>query len=305
MSSESLHTPPFAYRLGRAVLHVLPVGVGLHPIAANLLRRFPVPHRTLATGRMRGGVDLCFDLGIPQEAAAWMLGVHEPGTVAFLSSCIRHGGVFFDVGANIGLTALPVVMTCPHAEIYCFEADSANADRLRWNVQNLRHASVHVEEVAVSDSSGYVPFEVGNGMLSKVTADSSNLVPSTSLDDYVAEHGIQRVDLIKVDVEGHELNVLHGAEELIQRDKPTIVCEAAGHGDDDSVRNFLLSRDYDEIPIPLVGLQVLRRRLLERTSPDRNRAFVPRHRRSVPAQRSRCEPATLTPLSHSDHDLPV
>ena len=51
-------------------------------------------------------------------------------------------------------------------------------------------------------------------------------VPKISLDDYRIENQIPRVDFIKIDVEGSEMNVLEGAKHLIETDNPTIVIES-------------------------------------------------------------------------------
>ena len=265
---------PVAYRVAAAILGPLPPGCGQHPLVARLLRRSPVPRGTFATKRMRSGARMVLDLGTPQEATAWLLGNYEPGTVAFLSARLPRGGVFLDVGANVGLISLALAATHRDADVYCFEADPATASRLEQNARAQANHRVLVVHAAVSDTSGQLPISGESTMLTRIVSDGGTMVPALRLDDYVAEQGLTRIDLVKIDVEGHELQVLRGSERLIERFRPTFVLEAAGRGDDNAVARFLLERGYRLRPIPPVGLQ----RLRPAADLDRNLAFLPAER---------------------------
>jgi FkbM family methyltransferase len=155
--------------------------------------------------------------------------------------------------------------------VHAFEADPATASRLDQNARTQPNGRVRVIHAAVSDTTGQVRISGESTMLTRVIGDGATTVPSVRLDDYVAEQGLSRIDLIKVDVEGHELQVLRGSEALIQRFRPTFVCEAAGHADDNAVARFLLDRGYRLRPIPPIGMQ----RLRPGADLDRNVAFLP------------------------------
>jgi Methyltransferase FkbM domain len=50
-------------------------------------------------------------------------------------------------------------------------------------------------------------------------------VAVTGIGDYVARHGVRRVDLIKIDIEGNQMHALRGARNLLERDHPTVIAE--------------------------------------------------------------------------------
>jgi FkbM family methyltransferase len=263
---RAMTAPPASYRLAAVMLRRLPAGSGQHPAAARVLRRKPLARGTLTRCRMRSGVDITLDLGIEQEATAWLLGHYESGTVAFLAAALPPDGVFLDVGANVGLIATAVAAERPGAQVHCFEADPVTAARLDQNaVPQMR-----VIHAAVTEHSGEIRISGESTMLTRVTTGDGIAVTAVTLDDYVAKNELPRVDVAKIDVEGHELQVLRGSTDLIARFRPTIVCEAAGHGDDNGVARFLEDRGYRRSPIPPIGLQHLR----PRAALDRNVAFV-------------------------------
>jgi FkbM family methyltransferase len=263
---------PASYRLASALLRPLPPGCGQHLIAGALLSRRPLPRGTLAERRLRGGAAVRLDLGVAQEARTWILGRYEPATLAFLARTLPPGGVFFDVGAHIGLISLALARARRDAQVHCFEPDPATVARLKENLRAPEDKRVTVVHTGVGEAHGVARLVGGGSMLAHVVAGGGGVeIPMLRLDDYVVEQDLRRVDLIKLDAEGHELQVLRGSEGLIRRFHPTIVCEARGHGDDDGVSTLLQEAGYRRRPIPAVGVQ----RLRGGAAGDGNVAFVP------------------------------
>jgi FkbM family methyltransferase len=131
-----------------------------------------------------------------------------------LLEAARAGDTFFDVGANIGTVTIPVAMT--GAECLAFEPAPANAARLAENAELNRLGNVTVVEAAMWSESGTVALWVegaeGSGTSRVVEcADGTIEVPAATLDRF-AGGGAAAPDLLKIDVEGAELEVLRGAE---------------------------------------------------------------------------------------------
>jgi FkbM family methyltransferase len=139
----------------------------------------------------------------------------------------------FDVGAHVGQSAAEFLDAFPGARIHSFEPAPAAFQELR----NLarRHARVTPVNAAVGDQEGDADFfinklSVTNSLLKAspgagdflVAADGLDAreetrVPVLTLDGYCAAHGIERIDLLKLDTQGYELRVLDGSRGLIQR----------------------------------------------------------------------------------------
>lgn len=131
-----------------------------------------------------------------------------------LLAAVREGDTFFDVGANIGTISLPVAMT--GAECLAFEPAPANAARLAENAELNRLGNVTVVEAAMWSQSGTVALRVdgtegaGRSRVVDAGGDETVEVPAATLDQF-AGGGAAAPDLLKIDVEGAELEALRGA----------------------------------------------------------------------------------------------
>jgi FkbM family methyltransferase len=173
----------------------------------------------------------------PRTGRDYFQGNVEPEVQSVLQKYLRHGMVFYDIGANIGFFSLLASrLVGPQGRIVAFEADPEIAARLREHVARNRGALVSVEEKAVwssSDSVSFVRADVGTSPdrgLGHVIARGVNEmaqgtihVQAVSLDEYAA--GFVSPDFVKCDVEGAEVEVFRGALKLLAEKKPAILCE--------------------------------------------------------------------------------
>lgn len=135
-----------------------------------------------------------------------------------LLAAIHDGDSFFDVGANIGTVTLPVALAGA-AECLAFEPERANAARLAENAELNGLANVTVIEAAAWREPGEVRLRgdgpVGTGTASAFAhGDGTTAVPAVTIDDF-AGGGRAAPSVIKIDVEGAELEVLRGAERAL------------------------------------------------------------------------------------------
>ena len=148
------------------------------------------------------------------------------------------GGVAIDVGANIGDWSVPLAMAVgPQGKLLAVEPIPRMADALRktFGINRLRQASV--AQIALSSSAGTAQFSVerGNSGGSRIGShglahDSIN-VDIITLDALVEREQLAQVDFIKIDVEGHEPDVLGGARKTLMRWKPVLCIESGQEGD--------------------------------------------------------------------------
>lgn len=149
-------------------------------------------------------------------------GSYEREQIEFLIANMRERGsdIFLDVGANFGLYALRVASSQLSSRVVAFEPDPRNYCHLCGNLYlNGLHTAVEVRQCAVSDRSGRVSFEffpdTSTGQSRVSTAESAVQVDAVRLDDFLRVEG-KRVSA-KIDVEGHELNVIDGMTEVLRR----------------------------------------------------------------------------------------
>ncbi len=149
---------------------------------------------------------------------------------ADLSQAFRHicgkDTVVVDVGANFGyfsVLAANLIGNIGSGQIYAFEPNPKLAKLFRRNMEiNWSIAPITLHEAAVTDNDGEVILHVpeSHGANASLSAPeeyicSSVTVPAVRLDDAIPEDIV--VDLIKIDVEGHEASVLRGAQSIIAR----------------------------------------------------------------------------------------
>jgi len=125
-----------------------------------------------------------------------------------------------DAGANIGLATLALRASYPAAEVHCFEPASENFDLLRCNVAGLPRS--HCVRAALGAAEGEARLALRGGhsdnrIVAEATDTDTEVVPCTTGAAYLERMGIERVDLLKLDVEGSEIEVVRGFAALLPR----------------------------------------------------------------------------------------
>ena len=148
---------------------------------------------------------------------------------------LKPGDVFIDVGANMGyFSLLGSKLVGPAGQVLAFEPLLANFAWLAHNLQLNGADNVLAFSSALSNQSGIarisVPPFFNNGISS--LRDASNGHPTVSVQlqqfDEIPDSVVvrEKIHLIKIDTEGHELNVLHGMQKTLQRAQPmAVACE--------------------------------------------------------------------------------
>jgi FkbM family methyltransferase len=176
------------------------------------------------------------------EAQLFWQGFQEADevTVQAMKDRLPGDGVFIDCGANIGSFTLVAARRAPRGAVHAFEPSALHLERLQRNIALNGFSNIRVNPVGLSDQAGsarlFLPsatghllntggatmFGVEGGSASTWVAEEIQLV---RLDDYVRDQGLQRLDVVKIDVEGAEMNVLRGGIETIERFRPAVLME--------------------------------------------------------------------------------
>lgn len=161
--------------------------------------------------------------------------------IQLLRNFIKNDYIIYDIGANIGYHTVAFANLAKH--VYAFEPNKKNYKLLQENTRRFKNVTLYdlacsdtVSDMYVEDFDVNVPGNYGE-MHMQNTGQTCKSVCIDDIDD------IYSPDLIKIDVEGHELQVLLGSMETITEYKPIIFYEA--HGTDlDKIYELLTNLDY-------------------------------------------------------------
>ena len=202
---------------------------GYHPGKWRLFERlYPLAQPSWNSRRM-GKVDGCrFDCDLHDyvQREIYYLGL-EPHQVKYLRKFVNPGWTVLDVGANCGYySVLMAKWVGERGRVYAFEPSPRNLPALRRNLDLNHGAKVQVCQAALGDRAGFCDMEeteAGNFGMDRIGSGSS--IPVTTLDSWLKENSVPRVDFIKVDIEGSETRFLRGAAATLREFRPAMLIE--------------------------------------------------------------------------------
>lgn len=151
---------------------------------------------------------------------------YEPDVAMLVDALLSEGSTFFDIGSNWGYFSLYAASNRKHLTVHAFEAmPSTYRDLVRCIEQAGVGEMVTCHSLALSSASGEAFIELPDGLhsgLATVSQTSGTVKIATRRLD---EMKLPAPRLIKMDVEGHELEVMHGARELLVSERPFVVFE--------------------------------------------------------------------------------
>jgi len=196
---------------------------------------------------------------IQQEMHRWLCGLkirsgnfthYEPEYLR-LARWVQRGDTVLDIGANLGIySAKFSQLVGADGHVFAFEPIPRRFEILCSNSKLFPHRNVTLINAAASDKADYVKLEVPsfeNGIkaFTRASINQDSGVSSDSISAFslkVDSIGIPGpIGFVKIDVEGHELQVLNGMKNTLTKDGPTLVVE----GEDPEVFAFLADLGYD------------------------------------------------------------
>jgi FkbM family methyltransferase len=178
-----------------------------------------------------------------------------------LYSFIKPGMTVLDIGTNMGVTALHFSQRVgTTGKVIGFEPDKINYDKATTNIALNNFKNIVVENIGLGNENTtmklYLVNDENRGMnriLTSTVPYPFIEIPVRVLDDFIKEHPLKKIDLIKIDVEGFEMNILQGATSIIKQYRPILFIElddnnlkAHGHSAKDLI-SFVKAFDYEII----------------------------------------------------------
>lgn len=180
----------------------------------------------------RNGISYKLDISDYQE---WLVYFYcKTDSSEHVLNYLEQSEIILDIGANIGQTAFNMSRTQKakglNPAVYAFEPYPLTFHKLESNIRLNPDLAVQAFNLGLSSQKGMLHMtqhSPSNSGGFRMTNDPQNSisVPVVSLDEFVSEQAIPRIDFIKIDVEGFELEVLAGAWETIQRFRPILIFE--------------------------------------------------------------------------------
>lgn len=176
-------------------------------------------------------------LGNDNSLCLYVCGSFEPNEFAFLDRVLKPGMVFVDVGANDGYYTLFAAQRLgPTGKVVAVEPSTRERANLKRNIARNGLGNVSVIPVALGAACGTAELHLaqsahsGHNTLGRfandgVQAESVEQVKIRRLDDVAHDMALDRIDVMKIDVEGAEANVIAGGYEVLARTRPVILLE--------------------------------------------------------------------------------
>ncbi len=193
---------------------------------ASLLRMLPHTPANYGAFNITGGLEI---QDYPQcssdhvvKSLFW-LGSFDPWVCSTLKLLALPGTTVLDIGANIGLMTLILSKAIgPTGRVYSFEPAPDSCRRLRSNVAANLLSNVEMHELALSDQTQLcqlvLPEKGQNGMArlgQPANGEASFTVPTNTFDEWASSRELGRISVCKIDVEGHESNVITGMKDSL------------------------------------------------------------------------------------------
>jgi FkbM family methyltransferase len=177
--------------------------------------------------------------------------VFEDDVLALLKKVVPRDAIIADVGANIGVNTMALAHLAPDGHVHSFEPDPTARTFLEENIEANSINNVSVHPVALGEAAGSATmyhnreFLAGSMVVDQAdetfrdylttarTPGAERLrgefidVDCTTLDAVVDKLALDRLDVLKIDTEGYDIDVLRGARRTIESLKPVVVVEFA------------------------------------------------------------------------------
>jgi len=209
---------------------------GIRKIAYYLPRiLIPKPKSPLIIKTLYGfklKIDPVYDDGV--EESIYYTGTYEKGTLSVIKKILNKGDVFIDVGANIGLMSIfASSLVSDTGKIIAFEPNPTTMRILKSNIELNGLSNIETSDYAIGNtqqaSKIYERKDLNRGCASLIETEKEAEVYDIQIIPLsIFFKSQQRIDLIKIDIEGYELEALEGAMDvLLGKDPPKLIVECS------------------------------------------------------------------------------
>ena len=202
----------------------------------------------------RNGINYEIDLTEGLDLSLFLFGNFQKHVSENKFISLKKNAVVLGVGANVGIMSLHFAKRSPEGTVYAFEPTHYAYKKLNRNrmlnpelakrivpMQSFVSSATNKDVDIQAFSSWKIDKKVGSDQhpIHGGAAMSTEGVPTTTLDEFVQTQKIDTIDFIKIDTDGHEYDVLLGAEKTIKSFKPQIIFELGLYVMEEKEINFM------------------------------------------------------------------
>ena len=199
---------------------------------SDLLHKYQLKNKNRIVVSEIEGIIYELDLNELIDSSIYYQGCFEGATTVIINKYVKKGMAVFDIGANIGCHALRFAkLVGSEGRVVAFEPMLKAFSKIRRNIELNHFQNIILEKKVLSDKNlgkQEIHFQC-NYLLDTGEEDISNIkkeiVDITTLDEYVKTNKINKIDFIKLDVDGYEYKVLKGGINSIKNFKPIMIIE--------------------------------------------------------------------------------
>lgn len=258
--NTSINTNPLIYFTIKPFVHIA------RALQKRYSSKFP-QHSYQKIDNFMGNIAMEVDKGTYMGGSIYWCGFHHLSEMIFMKNYLQPEMTFVDIGGNQGEFTLLAAKKLTNGKVLTFEPVSDYFQRLKNNVQLNRFNNVTLFQLGLSNQKGELPIytslatdihrgSVHDGLSSLYKTDERGVLQQViKLDVFDDLVDLNRLDFIKIDVEGAELFALKGAEKHIRKFLPDILIEisettysAAGYSTKEML-NYLQSFGYEPYKI--------------------------------------------------------
>jgi len=187
----------------------------------------------------RKGVKYAVDLSEGIDLSLYLFGNFQNYIIHNKALNIPEDAVILDIGANIGSMTFRFAQRAPGGHVFAFEPTIYAFDKLMRNIalnpdlaQRITPVQTFLSDQSRADHGilAYASWKVDGSASQKHpvhggTIKAADSIPATTVDGYCRKHAVARVDLIKIDTDGHEFRILKGGLKTIERNLPYLIFE--------------------------------------------------------------------------------
>ena len=201
------------------LINGLPTVLRRHKLVQLLLLFFP--QSRLQVINFNSGAQLIADVSNPLPRQCLLTKSFEPEFFAITQPFLTKGGIFFDVGANFGFCSFGLIdcLDKKQIEYHLFEANPNICYCLQQSAQLHPQEKIKINNCCVTNTEGSSKLKIHHQQLaSSYIADVGDYqVSNLVLDQYISENGIEKIKLLKMDIEGWEPFALQGLSNSLKR----------------------------------------------------------------------------------------